>query len=377
MILRGQGLRPIRITRLSALHSDLGSLLRGGALAPVSLEALVPFTAQLNVLIGSGVPLVQALEVLGEQTNDRSLNSIILAVKEKVSQGSFLWEALNGYPTSFPRIYIALIRAGEASGSLDIMLKRLSRYLEDADRLKKMMKSAMMYPAFVVGVGVIVVAAMLIFVIPKMEELLASNKQELPAITQIVITLSHFMIDRIGEILIGGGVSFYLLARYSKSKEGRSLIDRLAFKLPLFGPLTQKAGVARFCRTMSTLLSSGVNLLDAIDICRGALDNAVLEDSASRIRKEVEGGKTLGMVVRKMVVFPKMAVQMITVGEQTGNLDSMLERVADFYETEVEATVQGLSKLIEPMILVVLGGAVTGLLVAMYLPIFKMAQSTG
>lgn len=375
MALRGQGIRPVRISTVGALNRDIGTMLRGGV--NVSSASLVAFTRQLQVLTGSGVPLVQSLEVLGQQTGDKNLATIVSAIREKVSGGSYLWEALGEYPKVFPRLYIALIRAGESSGSMDQMLKRLCRYLEDSERIRKILRGAAMYPIIVSCIGIGVVSLMLIFVIPKFEELLTSNGQELPGPTQFVIQLSHFVMNNILFIIGGAFLTVYVIRRYISSKEGRAVLDRVVFTMPLFGNLAQKAGVARFSRTMQTLLSSGVNLLDAIDICKATIGNSVLEATVSRIRSDVESGKTLGSVVGKIAIFPKMAAQMIAVGESTGNLDKMLEKVADFYEEEVEVLVGSLTKLIEPLVLVVLGGAVGGLMIAMYLPIFKMAGAAG
>jgi len=317
--------------------------------------------------------LVQGLEILTDQAGSVTLKNILLAVREKISQGGYLWESLSTYPNVFPKLYVALVRAGEASGALDQMLKRLARYLEDSDRLQKMLKSAMMYPIIVISIGVGVVALMLIFVIPKFEEMLTTAGQALPLPTQIVIDMSHFLVNNILFIIGGAGVGGYLARRYLKSTEGRALVDRITFRLPLFGPLAQKSGIAKFSRTLQTLLASGVNLIDAIEICKATIDNSVLEDAVSKIRSQIEAGKTLATVIASVGVFPKMAVQMIGVGESTGNMDRMLEKVADFYEGEVETLVGGLTKLIEPLVLVFLGGAVGGIMIAMYLPIFKMA----
>jgi type IV pilus assembly protein PilC len=371
MALRGQGIRPVRIGKVSAINRDLGSMFGGGQ--GISLEQLVTFTRQLNVLITSGIPIVQGLEILAEQTSTRQMKTMILTMKERVAQGSYFWESLAAFPKAFPKIYISLIRAGETSGSVDQMLKRLSRYLEDANRLRKMVKSAMMYPGIVVSVGIGVIAMMLTFVIPKFEELLKSSGQELPGPTQFVLDLSHFMTGNIVYIVGGTTTAIVLGTKYVKSKEGRAFVDRMMWGAPLFGNIMRKAGTARFSRTMQTLLASGVNLIDAVEICKETVDNAVLEAAVGKIRGEIEAGKTFGMVVTRLKVFPEMAVQMMTVGESTGNLDQMLDKVADFYEEEVENLVQGLTKLIEPLILVFLGGTVGGLLIAMYLPIFKLA----
>jgi type IV pilus assembly protein PilC len=377
MALREKGIRPLRITTGSfSLDAQLARL-TGGGIRGVPMQVLVGFTRQLQVLVGSGVAVVQALEILSDQQTDKTMKTVIDAIRERVSQGGYLWESFGDYPQVFPKLYMALIRAGEASGSLDSMLKRLSRYLEDSERTSKMLKSAMMYPVIVTLVGSGVVALMLIFVIPKFEEMLAGAGQALPAPTQFVIFMSHFLARYIFYILgvIMGTV--YLVSRYIKTEEGRKVKDQVLFRMPLFGGLLQKGGVARFARTLGTLLSSGVNLMDAVEICKMTIDNAVLEAAVGQIRAEIEQGRTLGTVLTKMTVFPRMAVQMISVGESTGNLDKMLEKVADFYEAEVEIVVGGMSKLIEPFILVFLGGTVGGMMIAMYMPIFKLAGGAG
>jgi type IV pilus assembly protein PilC len=375
MSLRAQGIRPTKISKAAKAGKGIMASLQRTTVS-VKLETLVAFTRQLQVLIGSGIPLVQGLEVLSDQGMDPSLRAVVIAIREKVSQGSYLWEALSAYPTVFSKLYVSLIRAGEASGSMDSMLKRLSRYMEDSDRVRKMVKSAMMYPIIVISIGSIVVSLMLVFVVPKFEDMLKNAGQQLPMPTQVVISMSHFLADNILYIIGVLAVAGFAVSQYLGTDEGRAFQDRVVFRLPVFGELAQKSGVARFCRTMQTLLMSGVNLIDAIDICKTTIDNAVLEEAVSKIRAEVESGKTLGMVVSKIGVFPKMAVQMIVVGESTGNLDKMLEKVADFYEGEVETLVGGLTKLIEPFVLLFLGVSVGGIMIAMYLPIFQIAGST-
>lgn len=377
MLLRNQGIRPIKISKMSLLGKDLANILGGGGVGPLPLAALAPFTGHLHVLISSGIPLVQSLEILYEQTTDKNLKKILHGVKEKVSQGSYLWEALSTYPRAFPQIFLALIRAGESAGAIDVMLKRLTRYLEDADRMRRMVKSAMIYPIAVIGISIGVILIMLIAVIPKIKDFLSQTGQELPYATQVIIDVSNFLVNNIFSVIAVIVFSIFFGIRFFQSKEGQSLYQKVLFRAPIFGLIMQKSGVARFCRTMSTLLGAGVNLLDAIDICRASVDNIVIEGSVRKIRREVEGGKPLGTVMRTMPVFPKMAVQMISIGESTGNLDKMMDRVADFYEQEVEILISGLSRLIEPIILVILGAVVGGILVAMYLPIFKMASGVG
>ena len=375
MALRNMGIRPTRITKAGVMNADIGKMLGGGN--SISHESIVTFTRQLQVLISSGVPIVQALEILIEQADTPMMKNTLTTIREKVSSGTYFWEALSAFPKTFPKLYISLIRAGESSGSIDLMLKRLSRYLEDAERLRKMLKSAMMYPVMVISLGCAVIGVMMVFVIPKFEEMLKTGGEELPLPTQIVISVSHFLINNLPYLLVGIGALIYLLLNYVRSDEGRAFIDRSLFNAPMVGNLMKKSGIARFSRTMQTLLASGVNLIDAIDICKATIDNAVLENAVAKIRAEVESGKTLGSVIGKLGVFPKMAVQMISVGESTGNLDKMLEKVADFYESEVESMINGLTKLIEPIVLVILGSMVGGIMIAMYLPIFKLAGSAG
>jgi type IV pilus assembly protein PilC len=375
VILRSRGIRPTKISGAGAA-GDLLKFFTGDS-SPIPIAVLVPFTNQLYILINSGIPLVQALEILVEQVDHLRLKKIVKELRERISAGSFLWEALNSYPGAFPKLYISLVRAGEASGALDAMFKRLSRYLEDTDRLQKMVKSALIYPAFMVVMAVGVVTLMMIFVIPTLKDLITSSGGELPLPTKIVIAMSNFLIANILYLLIGTGLVLFLGTRYFRTQEGRAIYQTFMFRAPLFGVLMQKAGVARFSRTLATLLSSGINLLDAIDICKNTVDNSVIENSIEKIRKEVENGKPLATTMKKLPVFPKMATQMIAVGESTGSLDKMLERVADYYEQDVEVMIQGLSKLIEPLMIAVIGAIVGGILIAMYLPIFKMAGSAG
>lgn len=374
MILRSQGIRPTEI-RKGSKGNQTGLQLFANRSGYVPVKQLVTLTKQLQVLLSSGVPIVQAIEVLAEQASGKGIRDVLISVKEKVSAGSYLNEAIGAYPKAFPRLYVALVKAGEISGSLDQMLKRVGRYLEDTERLRRIIKSALIYPIVVIAVAIGVMALMLIYVIPKFADLLRGTGQELPLPTRFVMNLSDFFVKNFFFIFVGIGVGIALLIRYIRTPEGKAFFDQALFKFPLFGELMQKAGTARFSRTMQTLLASGVNLLDAIDICKETIDNRVLEGAVGRIRSDIEAGKALGASIDRLNVFPKMAVQMISVGETTGNLDKMLEKVADFYETEVEAVVQNLTRMIEPLLLVGLGGMVGGLLIAMYLPIFKMAGS--
>ena len=369
--LRSQGVRPTFLAKAGTrMNVDLMAMLRK-SMDTISLEQVLNFSRQFQLLLGSGMPVVQGLELLSEQSTG-SLKAIILDIRDRVSSGSFLWEAFSNYPRIFPKLYISHIRAGEASGSLDQMFKRLCRYMEDSDRIRRMVKGAMVYPLIVISIGFGVAGMMVIFVIPKFEEMLKGTGKELPGPTKFLIDLSHFMIGHLWPIIIGLMVTSYIVRRYLSSDEGRAFMDRAVFRMPIFGPLAQKSGIARFTRTLQTLMISGVSLLDALDICKSTIDNVVLEAAMAKIRTEVEGGKTLGMVIAKIPVFPKMASQMISVGESTGNMDKMLEKVADMYESEVENLAGGLGKAIEPFIVVFLGAMVGGIMIAMYLPVFQM-----
>lgn len=375
ILLRSKGIRPTKLLKGKASAPAGGGLnfLSKTTAPSLNLAQTSLFTRQLQLLISSGIPLLQGLGILYEQSNDPKISHIVGDIQDRVSKGSFFWEGLSQFPGTFSNLYVALIRAGESSGSLDQMLKRVGAYLEKSERMRRMLKGAMMYPIIVILIAIGVIAIMLVFVIPKFEQMLSTNGQSLPGITQFVIDVSHFMINNLLYIVGTLGACSYLLARWIRTPAGRMALDQLVFRLPLFGEMARKSGVARFCRTLQTLLTSGINVIDAVDICRSTMDNVVLEKQVGGIRAEVESGKTLGMVINKIPVFPKMAVQMIVVGESTGNLDKMLEKVADFYEDEVEQLVGGISKAIEPLILVFLGGTVGGLLIAMYLPVFKMA----
>ena len=370
--LRGQNLRPLKIQKAAATSSAAYSAMQliGGRISDTDVLLV---TRQLSILIGAGIPLVQGLEIISSQVEKPALKNLIIELREKISGGSFLWESLAAHPLAFSSLYISMVKAGESSGSLEVILKRLMLYLEDAIKLRKMVKGAMIYPVSVLVVGIAVVFIMLTFVIPKFEEMLAANNQELPDLTRIVINLSHFCANNFFYIVATIALMVFLVRSYMKTEEGQILFDKYILVVPLFGTLIQKVSVARFCRTMQTMLTSGINLLDSIDICRGAVGNRTYGTSLAKVKSEVESGKTLAIVLAKLPIYPHMMVQMVTIGETTGNLDSMLAKVADYYEEEVMNLVGNMTKLIEPFILVFLGGSVAVLMIAMYLPIFKMA----
>ena len=379
MALRGQGLRPVRITKPGLAQVDIGTYFKDlmGSSNQVPTERLMNFIRQLQVMINSGVPLIQAIELFHDQESDPTLKRILLAAKDKINGGSFLWEVFASYPQTFERVFVALIRAGESSGTLDVMLKRVGKYLENSYRLKKLIKSSMTYPIAVVVIAIAVVSLMLLLVIPKFEEMITGSGGEMPGPTRFVINLSHAFSHNFVLILVVTAAIFFLVRSYVKTKEGAITVQKMAIKLPLFGPLIIKGGVAKFSRTLSTLLASGVPMIDSIEICRNSAEHIAFEDAISHLKRDVEVGSSLASAMTRQKVFPKMCTQMAMVGENTGNMDKMLEKVADFYEEEVENAVQGMMRLIEPIMLVVLGSIVAGLMIAMYLPIFQMAGNQG
>ena len=378
MALRNMGLRPTSI-KGGAEALDLGKVFNKmmGGQEKVPMDRLMNFIRQLHVMVTSGVPMVQSIELLHDQEADKGLKKILAESQERIKSGSFLWESFAAYPHVFERVFVSLIRAGESSGTLDIMLKRVGKYLENAYRLQKLIKSSMTYPIAVVCIAGGVVGLMLTVVIPKFEEMIVGTGGTLPAPTQFVINLSHFMVNNLVFIIGASAAAFYFGKTYSKTPEGHIAIQKAMMKVPLFGNLIIKSGVARFSRTLSTLLASGVPMVDSLEICRTAADHIAFEDAVGEIKREVELGSTVANAMARQKVFPKMATQMTSVGENTGNMDKMLEKVADFYEDEVESAIQNMMKLIEPFMLVFLGGVVGGLMIAMYLPIFQMAGNAG
>jgi type IV pilus assembly protein PilC len=379
MFLRGQNLRPVKITRPSMSQIDIGAFILEftGQGDKVPAETIMNFIKQLHVMINSGVPLIQAIDLFHDQESNPMMKKILSTSKEKIKSGSFLWEAFSAYPKIFEKVFVSLIRAGEGSGTLDVMLMRCGKYMENSYKMKKLIKSSMMYPIIVLVISFLVVTLMLVIVIPKFEEMIKGSGGELPAITQFVLDLSHWVTGNFFLLAAIFAIGGYIGKLYFSSAEGRVVLQRTMLRLPLFGELIQKSGVARFSRTMSTLLSSGVPMVDSLDICKNASDHVAFEDAISEMKKEIELGSTVSTAMFRQKIFPKMATQMVSVGENTGSLDKMLEKIAEFYEEEVQNVVQGMMKLIEPIMLVFLGGIVGGLLIAMYLPIFQMAGSQG
>jgi type IV pilus assembly protein PilC len=335
------------------------------------------FTRQLATMIDAGLPLVQSLEILSSQQDDKVFKEIIRGIKEDVESGSTFAGALKKHPTTFNELFTNLVVAGEEGGILDTILTRLSNYIEKAEALKKKVKSALIYPATIVGVAVIVVMILMIFVIPVFETMFKSAGQSLPLPTLITLTLSKLIKKYVVIIIPGLILCFYLFRKYYQTEKGKTLFDFLLLKSPVFGPLFQKIAVARFSRTLGTLVSSGVPILDGLNIVSKASGNKIIETAILNARASIREGETISEPLGRSGNFPPMVIQMISVGESTGALDSMLSKIADFYEEEVDVAVGNLTSLLEPLLMVFLGLVIGGVVISMYLPIFQMASAVG
>jgi len=338
----------------------------------VGAKSLAVFTRQFSVMIDAGLPLVQCLEILGTQEEDKNFASVILATRGDVESGASLADAMKRHPKTFDPLFTNMVAAGEAGGILDTILKRLATYIEKAVKLKGQVKSAMIYPVAVVVIAAVVVGVILWKVIPTFASLFAGLGAELPLPTRIVIWLSNSLVRFMPFIVIGLGAGAFAFRQYYSTPKGRRVVDRSILRVPVLGAILRKIAVARFCRTLSTLISSGVPILDGLDITARTSGNAMVEDAIMSTRRSIEQGETIAAPLRETGVFPSMVVQMIGVGEATGALDTMLGKIADFYEEEVDTAVAGMLTLLEPVMIAFLGGVVGGIVIAMYLPIFGL-----
>jgi type IV pilus assembly protein PilC len=334
-------------------------------------------TRQLSVMIASGLPLVQSLEGLSTQLENASLRGITAEMKTKIEGGARFAETLGFYPKCFDELYVSLVVAGEEGGMLDTILARLANYIEKTEKLRRKVKTALIYPSSIVVVAVGVVIVLLVFVIPVFERMFTSFGRTLPVPTQIVIGLSKLVKSGILYMAAGAAAAAFLLRQYYRTDGGRKTVDRLILKVPVIGRILQKASVARVTRTLSTLISSGVSILEALTIVAKTAGNKIIEDALFRARADISEGRSISEPLRESGVFPAMAVQMVQVGEATGALDNMLNKVADFYEEDVDNMVTNLTSLLEPAIMIVLGVVLGGLIVAMYLPIFQLGNVVG
>jgi type IV pilus assembly protein PilC len=348
-------------------------LLRGG----VSAKELAVFTRQFSVMIDAGLPLVQCIEILGTQAENKVFQKTLLQVRQDVESGATLADSMRKHPRIFDDLYCNMIAAGEAGGILDTILQRLATYIEKAVKLRRAVRSAMIYPAAVLAIAALVVTIILWKVIPTFAALFAGLGAELPLPTRIVIAMSNFVGRYFILIVILIIVAIYAVKKYHDTYKGRRVIDKILLKLPILGIVLRKIAVARFCRTLATLISSGVPILEALEITAKTAGNAIVEDAIMATRKSIEEGKTISEPLKETEVFPPMVVHMIAVGEQTGALDAMLSKIADFYEEEVDAAVANMLTLLEPIMILFLGIVIGGIVISMYLPLFSLLSKIG
>ncbi|MBN2332335.1 MAG: type II secretion system F family protein [Deltaproteobacteria bacterium] len=342
--------------------------------AKVPEKEVVVFTRQFSTMINAGLPIIQCLDIQSSQQENKEFKKILLAIKESVEGGETLAEALRHHPTVFDSLYCNMVEAGETGGALDVILNRLAFFMEKNMKLKKQVKGALVYPSSVMAVAVIVVAIMMVFVIPSFEKMFSGFGAELPALTQLVVNISKFVR---GNILVMIGILIAMVVAFKqtyKTEKGRLFFDRLFLKLPVFGILLRKVAVAKFTRTLGTMISSGVPILTSLEIVARTAGNVVIERAVLSTRESISQGKTIAEPLEDSGIFPSMVVQMISVGESTGALDEMLNKIADFYDDEVDAAVAALTSLIEPLLMVFLGSVLGTMIVAMYLPIFKLGS---
>jgi len=365
--LRKQGINPLKVKKKP-------KALFGGA-AKITPADISIFARQMATMMSAGVPLVQSFEIIGQGSDNQSMQKLIMGIKHEVEGGVTLAEALTKEPLYFDPLFINLVNAGEQSGALETMLDKLATYKEKVEALKAKVKKALFYPIAVLVVAFVVTVILLVFVVPQFEELFDSFGADLPALTRVVIDLSKFMQAWWWLIALGIAGSVYLFIRIKKtSPKLQEAMDRLALKAPVVGEIATKSAIARFSRTLETMSAAGVPLVEAMDSVAGATGNIIYERASLKIKDEVSQGTQLQTSMRNTGLFPNMAIQMVSIGEEAGSLDDMLAKVADFYEAEVDNAVDALTSLLEPIIMSVLGVLVGGLIVAMYLPIFKLGS---
>ncbi len=364
--LRRQGVVATRIRKQSQAFKSGGK---------VKAEDIAIFSRQLATMLGAGIPLVQAFEIIGAGHEKPAMQKLVLDIKSDVEGGTSLHEALAKHPLYFDDLFVNLVEAGEQAGALEGLLDKVATYKEKSEAVKKKVKKALFYPAAVLVVAVIVTVILLVFVIPQFEDLFKGFGADLPAFTQMVINLSRFVQDEGIFLAIVVAAAFWVFFYFKKrSRKMRHFLDRMALKMPVIGPILNKAAIARYARTLSTMFAAGVPLVEALESVAGACGNIVFEDAVLKMRDEVATGQRLQRAMENTGIFPNMVVQMIAVGEESGSLDAMAGKVATFYEEDVDAAVDSMSSLLEPLIMLILGVLVGGLVIAMYLPIFKLGS---
>lgn len=349
----------------------------GGGVKKVETKDLVVFTRQFATMIDAGLPLVQCLDILASQQENKTMKNVLYAVKESVESGSTFADALGKHPKVFDDLYVNLVAAGEVGGILDTILNRLAGYIEKAMKLKKQVKGAMVYPTTIMSIAVVVVGVILVFVIPTFAKMFIEFGGELPAPTKFVIALSNFIVKYILVMIVAVVLFVIGFKKWYATPKGRKIFDTFALKAPVAGPLIRKVAVAKFTRTLGTMVSSGVPIMDGLEIVAKTAGNKIVEEAIYKVRQAISEGKTMAEPLGACGVFPPMVVQMISVGEATGAMDTMLTKIADFYDDEVDDAVGALTAMMEPLLMVFLGTTVGGLVVAMYLPIFKLAGAVG
>jgi type IV pilus assembly protein PilC len=371
--LRREQINVTRITPAKAAKEETAKKDKAGKIGKkVSAKNLAVFTRQFSVMIDAGLPLVQCLDILGSQEEDKNFAAVILSTRTDVESGASLADAMRRHPKTFDPLFTNMIAAGEAGGILDTILKRLATYIEKAVKLAGQVKSAMIYPVAVIVIAGAVVGVILWKVIPTFAALFSGLGADLPLPTRVVIGLSDNLVRFFPFLLVGAGLAGYGFKQYYATDKGRRVVDATTLKMPVLGNIMRKIAVARFCRTLSTLISSGVPILDGLEITAKTAGNSIVEDAIMVTRKSIERGETISVPLKDTNVFPPMVTQMIGVGEATGALDTMLAKIADFYEEEVDTAVAGLLTLLEPIMIAILGVVVGGIVIAMYMPIFDL-----
>lgn len=373
--LRAKGLIPLSVTLVGGMktktnHSPYGN-------KKVDSKDLQIFTRQFSTLIGAGIPILDSLKILSDGKKAPVLKAALIKVRDNIESGQGLGESMSMFPTVFDRLFVNMMKAGEAAGILDSILNRLAGYLEKSEKIKKQIKSAMVYPAMIIFVAIVVVVGILVGIIPKFQELYNNSGKALPEITQMVVAMSNFCIQKwyiLVLAIVGAPLSFLA---WANTAEGKEIVERVLIHSPAIGELVLKSSIARMTRTLSTLLTAGVPVINALEIAGKTSGNVVIEEVLLRCRESVIQGKPLAAPMLQYKIIPEMLAQMVAVGEASGTLDTMLSKVADFYEDDVENAVKALTSLIEPILMVVLGGIIAFLVIAMYLPVFDMASIQG
>ncbi len=366
--LRRQGISPLKVKKKTQSIFTRKK--------PITSKDIAVFSRQLATMMSAGVPLVQAFDIVGRGHDNPSMQDLLLSIKTDIEGGTALAEALKKHPLYFDDLFCKLVRAGEAAGVLEDLLHKIATYKEKTESIKGKIKKAMFYPVAVIIVAILVTAIIMIFVIPQFEELFSGFGADLPAFTRIVINMSKFVQNWWWAMLLAVAAARFMMGNlWNRSRKFRQAVDKMLLKTPIIGVILHKASIARFARTLSTMFAAGVPLVEALESVAGATGNVIYGDAVLALREDVATGQSLQLSMKQQNLFPHMVIQMVAIGEESGSVDAMLSKVADFYEDEVDNAVDALSSLLEPLIMVILGSLVGGLVIAMYLPIFKLGAA--